>query len=165
MNARKQRHWHSNNMSSWQRKTLVTSLIPLSFPSITGFQSYLSRPFTLGRFVPPIIDYILTIALYTQRLCIIGKGSSFFHLCSHCTKQLRREAAPVCQFIQHSGTTLHIIAFRQCPPVHLMYSLAVYNHIDAVIMCCEWGPDPPCIVESDKVTLFALNDVITTWSP
>ena len=37
-----------------------------------------------------------------------------------------------------------------CPPVNLnMYPLTVYNHMNAVIMCCDWDPDPPCILESN----------------
>ena len=42
-----------------------------------------------------------------------------------------------------------------------MYPLTVYNHMDAVIMCCGVDLDPPCILESDKVTIFSLNLIIT----
>ena len=34
-------------------------------------------------------------------------------------------------------------------PINLnMYLLTVYNHMDAVIMCCDWDPDPPNTLES-----------------
>ncbi len=36
------------------------------------------------------------------------------------------------------------------------------NHIDVVILCCNWDSDPPCIVKRDK-RFFALNHV--TLSP
>ena len=50
--------------------------------------------------------------------------------------------------------------FQGVPPVNLnMYPQTVYNHTDAVIMCCDWDPDPSCIVERDKVTIFTLNDI------
>ena len=29
--------------------------------------------------------------------------------------------------------------------------------MDAVIMCCDWDPDPPNMLESHKVTFYALN--------
>ena len=46
-----------------------------------------------------------------------------------------------------------IFFFPQCPPVNLnMYPLTVYNHMNAVIMCCGWDLDPQCIMESDKDT-------------
>lgn len=75
----------------------------------------------------------------------------------------------VCHFIQHVSTAEPKEAWRYTPwhrrpcvfcqhvsprstPVHLnMYQPTVYNHIDAVVMCCDWAPDPPCIVGSDKV--------------
>ena len=37
----------------------------------------------------------------------------------------------------------------------------VYNHMGAVIMCSDWNPDPPNILESDEVTFFTLNYIIT----
>ena len=33
--------------------------------------------------------------------------------------------------------------------------------MDAVTMCCDSDNDPPCIMESDKVKIFALNYIIT----
>ena len=52
--------------------------------------------------------------------------------------------------------------FPQRPPVNLnMYQLTIYNHMDAVIMCCDRDPDPLNIPESDKVMFFALNYIIT----
>lgn len=139
------------HMSSWQHETLVPSLIPLSFPSIAGFQLHLLRPFMLGRF---LCRYLNNSPLHTETLHYRrSKGSSFLHLCLF--TQLWPEAALVCQFIQHSGTMVHIMAFtafRKCPPVNVnMYSLTVYNHIDTVILCCEWDPNPLYIIESDKV--------------
>ena len=41
-----------------------------------------------------------------------------------------------------------------------MYPLTVYHHTDAVIICCGWNPNPPHILESDKVTFCALNYII-----
>lgn len=32
--------------------------------------------------------------------------------------------------------------------------------MDAIIMCCNWHPAPPYFVESDKVKLFALEDIL-----
>ena len=53
--------------------------------------------------------------------------------------------------------------WRRCfpgvPPVNPK-PRTVYNHIDAVIMCSDWDPDPPNILESDKVKFFALNYII-----
>ena len=40
--------------------------------------------------------------------------------------------------------------FPWCPPVNLNL-LTVYNDMDAVIMCSDGDPDPPNILESDKV--------------
>ena len=97
-------------------------------------------------------------------------------VCSHRTKQLRCKAAPVCQFIQQAGaadqkeasqyTSLRLWVFStccpQCPTVNInIYWLTVYNHMDAVIMCCEWDPVPPCIMDNDKVSFFALNYMAT----
>lgn len=61
------RHWHSNNMSSWQRKTLVTSLIPLSFPSSHIYYG-LSRLGALCRLFR-LYTHIETLH-YRQRLII-----------------------------------------------------------------------------------------------
>ena len=36
----------------------------------------------------------------------------------------------------------------------------VYNHSDAVIMCSDRDPDPPNILESDRVKFFTLNYII-----
>ena len=60
------------------------------------------------------------------------------------------------------------MAASQCsvfPPVSpvSLNPRTVYNHMDAVIMCSDWDTDPPNILESDKVTFFALNYIIT-WS-
>ena len=42
-------------------------------------------------------------------------------------------------------------------PVSLnMYPQTVYNHMDAVVMCC-WDPDPPNILESDKGGFFCFK--------
>ena len=47
-----------------------------------------------------------------------------------------------------------------------MYRPAVYNHMDAVIMCCDWRPDPQNILESDKNNFFCttLHNYIITIS-
>ena len=37
--------------------------------------------------------------------------------------------------------------FPRCPPVNLNL-WTVYNHMDAIIMCSDWDPDPPNILES-----------------
>ena len=80
-------------------------------------------------------------------------------------------AIPPWKFTQKAGTAAPKEAWqytscwwRQCfpgvPPVNLN-PWTVYNHMDAVIICSDWDPDPPNILESDKVTLFALNCIIT----
>ena len=48
--------------------------------------------------------------------------------------------------------------FPWCPPININPQ-TVYNHMDAVIMCWDWDPDPPNILESDKVTFFKLEAV------
>ena len=62
------------------------------------------------------------------------------------------------------GVMVHVM-FSRCfpgvPPVNLNLR-TVYNHMDAVIICCDWDPDPPNILESDKFTFFALNYIIRT---
>ena len=51
--------------------------------------------------------------------------------------------------------------FPRCLPVNIItYPLTVYNHMDAVIMCGDLDPDPPNILESDKVTFLALDYII-----
>ena len=53
----------------------------------------------------------------------------------------------------------HVWVFKVFPrslPVNLNLRI-IYNHMDAVIMCRDWDPDPPNILESDKVTFLALN--------
>ena len=37
--------------------------------------------------------------------------------------------------------------FSQCPPANLNLRIS-YNHMDALIMCCDCDPDPPNILES-----------------
>ena len=49
--------------------------------------------------------------------------------------------------------------FPRCPPVNLN-PRTVSNHIDAVIMCSDWDPDPLNILESERFTFFALNYII-----
>ena len=38
-------------------------------------------------------------------------------------------------------------------PVNLNPQIS-YNNMDAVLVCCDWDPDPPNILESNKVTFF-----------
>ena len=49
--------------------------------------------------------------------------------------------------------------FPSVPPVN-PNPWTVYNHMDAIIMCSDRDPDPPNILESDKVTFFTLNYII-----
>ena len=53
-----------------------------------------------------------------------------------------------------------VCVFSRCfpgvSPVNLNPRI-VYNHMDAVLMCHDWDPDPPNILEGDKVMFFALN--------
>ena len=50
----------------------------------------------------------------------------------------------------------------QFPPVNLnIYPTTFYNHMDAVMMYCDRDLDPPCIMETVKVKIFALNYIIT----
>ena len=62
----------------------------------------------------------------------------------------------------------HLCVFYRCisqvPPLNLnIYLLTVYNHIDAVIKCCDWDPDTPNILESDKHVFCSKihNNIIT----
>ena len=50
---------------------------------------------------------------------------------------------------------------HRCPPVNLnMYLLTVYNHLDDVVMCSDWDPDPPNILEG----YFQVNfHLFFTW--
>ena len=52
-----------------------------------------------------------------------------------------------------------VCEFLWCPSVNLNPQI-VYNHMDAVIMCSDWDPDPPNILESDKVMFLTLNYII-----
>ena len=57
--------------------------------------------------------------------------------------------------------------FPRSPPVNInMNLLNTNNRMDAVIMCCDLNPDPPNILESDKVTFFCskLHNYIITIS-
>lgn len=98
--------------------------------------------------------------------------------CSRSTKQPWHKASPVGHFIsmpalwsqkRRNGTHTHdaeicVFLFFSIsalfPPVNLiMYLLTVYNHMDAVTLCCYREPDPPVIVGGDKAKFFALNYV------
>ena len=67
------------------------------------------------------------------------------------------------------GTAIHILTLRSVlvfinmlpwfPP----FNINMFNHMDAVMMCCDGDSDLPCIVESDKVKFCALSDI--TQSP
>ena len=52
--------------------------------------------------------------------------------------------------------------FPGCPRVNLNLP-TVYSHIDAVIMCSDWDPDPPNILESDIVffSSYMLPKIVT----
>ena len=50
--------------------------------------------------------------------------------------------------------------FPQCPRNLHVYPLTLYNHMDAVIMSSDWDPDPPNILESDKVLGSKLHNHI-----
>ena len=104
-----------------------------------------------------------TPALFTQRLCIISAAkarhfSAF--VCSRWTKQHWRTATPVCHFTQLTSTVdpkgvkVHILKLICVfpPGVHLLISPStVYNHMDAVNICCDWDPDTPCILEVTRL--------------
>ena len=51
-----------------------------------------------------------------------------------------------------------------CVLLLFMNPLTVH-HMDDVIMCCDWDPDPSRILESHKVTFFAINDIISKLRP
>ena len=80
-------------------------------------------------------------------------------VCSHRTEHLW---CKLCK--SHSKLALLIQKlFPCCLPVNLNMSLVtVHSHMDVVIMCCDWDPDPPNILESDKGKFFFLNDIITS---
>ena len=75
------------------------------------------------------------------------------------------------QLLKRRDGTRHdddVSVFSRCfpsvPPVDL-HSRTVYNHMDAVIMCCDWDPDPPSILESDSYIFRAkLHNYITAIS-
>ena len=90
----------------------------------------------------------------------------------HWNKQLQHNShrGPALRIQKRCGGTRHdhdvleffSVCFPSCPPFNLnTYPLTVHNFIDAVIMCCDWDPDPQKILESDKVTFFAHNYLIT----
>ena len=56
----------------------------------------------------------------------------------------------------------HLVSPR-CPPFNLN-PRTVYKHMDAVTMWCVCDRDPANILESDKVTFFTLNYIITQSS-
>ena len=90
--------------------------------------------------------------------------------CSHKAEQRWRKEEPLCNshikpalwlLKQRDGTHhdddvyVFIKGFPRCPPVNLnMYMLNVYNHMDDVIMCSDWDPDPANILESEEVTFL-----------
>ena len=85
------------------------------------------------------------------------------------------KVAPVSQFTQQASavdpkelwhnTSWHLhVFFYAFPPVNLnMYPLTVYNHMNAVIMCWVWDPDPPNILKSEKFfSLSRLHNYLKT---
>ena len=53
------------------------------------------------------------------------------------------------------------VCLLRYPHVNLnMYWPTVYNHMDLFLKCCDWRPEPPHILESDKDTFSALNYII-----
>ena len=50
-----------------------------------------------------------------------------------------------------------MMVFHRFPPINLNL-WEVYNHMDAVIKCSDWDPDPPNTVESDKVMFFCSKE-------
>lgn len=97
-------------------------------------------------------------------------------VCSHWIKQRQIKAMPVCycmhvlrnqkrcDYPHHDfEICVFLFFFNMFPLISVnlnMYRPTVDNHIDAVMTCCDWDPDPPCIMESDKVTFIALNYII-----
>ena len=49
--------------------------------------------------------------------------------------------------------------FPRSPPVNLNLR-TVYNHMDIVIMCSDWDPDPPNILKSVKVMFYTVSYMI-----
>lgn len=86
-----------------------------------------------------------------------GNHSVFFNVTGKVLSPFQREIP-----YSHRNKSFFFKYFPWFPPVNLnMYPPTVYNHIDAVIIWCGWDPDPPFIMESDKVTFFVLNFKIT----
>ena len=106
------------------------------------------------------------VAPVTQRSCIITNSSPLVVHTERSISALKTN----CRIIQEAWWWWQRLCvfklFPRCRPVNLNL-LTVHNHMDAVILCCDWDSDPPNILESDKVTLFffflsyALNDIIT----
>ena len=98
---------------------------------------------------------ILRLFLFTQNQA--ASVQSCTHVSVHTT-------------LRHSGSKWskswcwHLCVFStfpRFPPVNLNMFTLNNNHMDAVIMCCDWDPDPLHIIESDKVTFFILYYIVT----
>ena len=96
--------------------------------------------------------------IFKLRLLIAMETRKTSHLCIFfviTTLTVNSYSMPALHFQKRHGRTDHggeICVFLSncfpcCPTVNLnMYPPNVYNNMDAVIMCCEWDPYPPCIV-------------------
>ena len=83
---------------------------------------------------------------------------------SHRVKHLRLHVCnshrkPVLRLLKRRDGTRHVDDVSVSPGVPLvnLNPWTVYNHMDAVIMCSDWDPDPPNILESDGFKFFELN--------
>ena len=81
---------------------------------------------------------------------------------SHRAKHLRLKDEPLCKshrkpalrLLKRRDGTRDFVVFSRCfpcvPPVNLNLRTA-YNHMDAVIMCCDWDLDQPNILEISQL--------------
>ena len=88
----------------------------------------------------------------------VERSISAFSVCNSHRK-------PTLRLLKRHDSTRHdddVSVFSRCfpgvPPVNLNPQI-VYNHMNAVIMCSGWDPDPPNILESDNVTFFKVEAV------
>ena len=110
------------------------------------------------------------LALFTQRLHIISgavvrqfSSDGDSHRAKHLFLQVCNSHRKLAlRLLKRRDITHHVNdvgAFPRCSPVNLN-PWTVYNHMDAVIMCSDWDPQPTNILESDRVKFFALNHII-----
>ena len=97
------------------------------------------------------------LCLFTlnQAAAAYSSSSVSFHTACWCCRAKRCLTGHIITLTSVGG---FCVSSPRFPPVNLiMYWPAIYKHRDAVIMCCDWDSDPPCIMESDKVAFFCSN--------